>query len=1068
MKTRVLKVRQYGLDLTEASLKEFALSQGLNSNIKEMTQAEKTMLRYQYVLAHTTAAQNDFSKTAMTWANQIRIMKQQLQQIGGTVGRAFINMLKPLVAGLNQALHIVNEFVEKVVNALGVIFGWKIELQDVGIEQGLDDAEGFEDALGGAADNAKKLKQQLQGFHELNVLNTDQGSGSGGGSSSSSGGGGNSTVPQYKIIPTQKDYASEIKNLNDLGRWIGECITDGLESIDWDSVYQGANNFGTGLANFLNGLISPGLFGAVASTIAGSLNTAIEAVFAFGDTFDFYNLGESIATAINRFFTDFNWQKYAHTLNTWVDGLWDTISGFFENIDVGEVLAGLFDFLTNLEVDTVITIMSAKWILGGGIQKSLETFLGGKLTGGQLSLVATIGFLSFKLGEWLSNNTIIGDLMDDLVEWLYDGGDTLNITKTISVTLASVALSIGAAFLTNKAINAIKGSFTSATVGEAGGGGMLSSIMGFLRTPVAEASLTQIGLAIAAGIAVGIGAYKWSEKNLSPYVYDWLVDNVGDNDPKEDWKDKWDHFGKWLSDTGNYDLTKGSEIERWMKDTAEIYNAYDRALKSGMSESDAMVVAMETANKLGAAFENLRDVHSKYTKTVEDNNKKLVKTNTTAEEEQRKALERQSKTWKNYSQQQSNSLKKTTSNLDNAKESNNRSLTSMNVNTNTCTTAMMETWKRTGIDVSQNVGEMGRNTSNTLSTTKVNVENSTKGMSSAISNNISAMVGSATAGMTNFSNAVNSGLSTTVQGIDSKTNRELWKNASKNLGDSSVSGITSVLSSNNSKTVVGNAAGALSSEVNKNSNKDKFKVSGSELAQSASTGIYNKLVSTDSTGGKGSVTRGVGAMTSAIGDSSSWVGIGNDLVAGLLNGITSKWGITSAVGSAANANSATLAGRLQYLAQNLTNALKNAFKIGSPSKIWRDEIGVWLPAGIGVGIEKSTPALLATVDNLGKAVNDEMSASIGSPEDLFGNSGSIKATVTANSNGSLADDISNGITVGMTSNQDRQNRLLQEQNNILLQILNKETGISASDIFNTVRQQNRAYYEQTGRQALLV
>lgn len=57
-------LRQYGLDLTEASLKEFAMSQGLNSNIKEMTQAEKTMLRYQYVLAHTTAAQGDFAKTA--------------------------------------------------------------------------------------------------------------------------------------------------------------------------------------------------------------------------------------------------------------------------------------------------------------------------------------------------------------------------------------------------------------------------------------------------------------------------------------------------------------------------------------------------------------------------------------------------------------------------------------------------------------------------------------------------------------------------------------------------------------------------------------------------------------------------------------------------------------------------------------------------------------------------------------------------------------------------------------------------------------------------------------------
>lgn len=57
-------LRQYGIDLTEATLKEWALSQGMNANIKTMSQAEKTMLRYQYVLAHTTAAQGDFAKTA--------------------------------------------------------------------------------------------------------------------------------------------------------------------------------------------------------------------------------------------------------------------------------------------------------------------------------------------------------------------------------------------------------------------------------------------------------------------------------------------------------------------------------------------------------------------------------------------------------------------------------------------------------------------------------------------------------------------------------------------------------------------------------------------------------------------------------------------------------------------------------------------------------------------------------------------------------------------------------------------------------------------------------------------
>lgn len=57
-------LRQYGLDLTNATLEEWALKHGMDADIKSMSQAEKTMLRYQYVLANTGAAQGDFARTA--------------------------------------------------------------------------------------------------------------------------------------------------------------------------------------------------------------------------------------------------------------------------------------------------------------------------------------------------------------------------------------------------------------------------------------------------------------------------------------------------------------------------------------------------------------------------------------------------------------------------------------------------------------------------------------------------------------------------------------------------------------------------------------------------------------------------------------------------------------------------------------------------------------------------------------------------------------------------------------------------------------------------------------------
>lgn len=57
-------MRTYGIDLTQATLKEWALSQGMNANIESMTQAEKTMLRYQYTISHLTSAQGDFARTS--------------------------------------------------------------------------------------------------------------------------------------------------------------------------------------------------------------------------------------------------------------------------------------------------------------------------------------------------------------------------------------------------------------------------------------------------------------------------------------------------------------------------------------------------------------------------------------------------------------------------------------------------------------------------------------------------------------------------------------------------------------------------------------------------------------------------------------------------------------------------------------------------------------------------------------------------------------------------------------------------------------------------------------------
>lgn len=60
----VRPLRDIGIDLSVATLEEYAMTQGINKKVSAMTQAEKVMLRYQYLLSVTSVQQGDFARTA--------------------------------------------------------------------------------------------------------------------------------------------------------------------------------------------------------------------------------------------------------------------------------------------------------------------------------------------------------------------------------------------------------------------------------------------------------------------------------------------------------------------------------------------------------------------------------------------------------------------------------------------------------------------------------------------------------------------------------------------------------------------------------------------------------------------------------------------------------------------------------------------------------------------------------------------------------------------------------------------------------------------------------------------
>lgn len=96
-------LKELGINMSEANLQAYAMSQGIKKNYGSMTQAEQATLRYNYLLNATKDAQGDFAKTSGGFANQQRLLKTNLQQVAGTV-------MSKMLPALSQGMQQLNTF----------------------------------------------------------------------------------------------------------------------------------------------------------------------------------------------------------------------------------------------------------------------------------------------------------------------------------------------------------------------------------------------------------------------------------------------------------------------------------------------------------------------------------------------------------------------------------------------------------------------------------------------------------------------------------------------------------------------------------------------------------------------------------------------------------------------------------------------------------------------------------------------------------------------------------------------------------------------------------------------
>jgi hypothetical protein len=196
MSGQVKGLREFGIDTTVATLQEYALSKGIDTKVRAMTQAEKAMLRYNYIMEKSIHMRGDMARTIITPANALRVLESQLTRMK----RAFGNIISVIVTQFIPYVQAMVQVIEEAAIAIAKFFGFDADdyaADTSGIQTSWGDAEEAVDDYG---ESLKKAKKQMMGFDELNILQNPS-SGSGGAAGGGSGGGlGGMELKEYDFL----------------------------------------------------------------------------------------------------------------------------------------------------------------------------------------------------------------------------------------------------------------------------------------------------------------------------------------------------------------------------------------------------------------------------------------------------------------------------------------------------------------------------------------------------------------------------------------------------------------------------------------------------------------------------------------------------------------------------------------------------------------------------------------------------------------------------------------------------------------------------------------------------
>ena len=243
-------VRTLGIEITQATLQEYAYKYGIDQSIASMNQQAKAQLRILAILDQSKVAYGDMANTLSSAANQLRLFQQNVTNLARTIGNLFVGMFAKIAPVVNAIIILL----QRLFTWLAKIFG--IELTGVNSSMGgmsdtvaglvdstEDVAGGFEDVESGASGAADAVEDLAKAtgslpFDELHTFSQDtQAADTGGGGGGIGGGGGldmgdtGFDLLDSEIAKATQKYLEALQNALDNSEQKAKELADTLQSL---------------------------------------------------------------------------------------------------------------------------------------------------------------------------------------------------------------------------------------------------------------------------------------------------------------------------------------------------------------------------------------------------------------------------------------------------------------------------------------------------------------------------------------------------------------------------------------------------------------------------------------------------------------------------------------------------------------------------------------------------------------------------------------------------------------------------------------------------------------------